>query len=232
VAVTRFGVTLPTFRSDLAALDRARDAEQAGLDGVFVFDHLWPMGRPDRPALAAFPVLGAVAAATRTVALGPLVARLGLVPPAVLVARFRTLAAVAPGRTIGGLGTGDVKSADEDRAYGVPARPAAERLQALRAVAAAVVAEGLAVWLGGRSEPVAKLARDVGAALNLWGAPAAEVARRARSGEVTWGGAVPGRLADALDTVGPLVEAGASWIVCAAPATVETVAAVAERLRS
>ena len=38
------------------------------------------MGAPERPALSAFPVLGAIAATTRTVHFGPLVARVGLVP--------------------------------------------------------------------------------------------------------------------------------------------------------
>ncbi len=41
----RVGVTLPTFRDDAAALDAARRAEALGLDGVFVFDHLWPLGQ-------------------------------------------------------------------------------------------------------------------------------------------------------------------------------------------
>ena len=57
----RVGVTLPTFRDDTLALDVARRAEELGLDGVFVFDHLWPMGAPERPALSAFPMLGAIA---------------------------------------------------------------------------------------------------------------------------------------------------------------------------
>ena len=104
------GVTLPTFTDDAVALGATKRAEQLGLDGVFVFDHLWPLGSPERPALSAFPVLGAVAAVTTAVHFGPLVARIGLVPDDVLVAELLSLARMAPGRLIAGLGTGDSES--------------------------------------------------------------------------------------------------------------------------
>ncbi|HYA67838.1 MAG TPA: LLM class flavin-dependent oxidoreductase, partial [Acidimicrobiales bacterium] len=112
----RVGVTLPSFRDDVAALEAAARAEAAGLDGVFVFDHQWPLGRPERPAISSFPLLGAVAARTDRVALGPLVARVGVVPDALLVAQMASLALIAPGRVIAGIGTGDSMSAPENRA--------------------------------------------------------------------------------------------------------------------
>src|SRR3954447_25029707 len=88
----RVGVVLPSFRFDPdTALDAARRADGAGLDGVFVYDHLFPMGRPDRPAISCFPLLGAIAASTTSVTLGPLVARVGLVPDAMLVNQLQTL---------------------------------------------------------------------------------------------------------------------------------------------
>ena len=63
-AAIKLGVVLPSFRPTAAdALDVARQADDAGIDGVFCYDHLWPMGRPDRPALAPFPLLAAVAGA-------------------------------------------------------------------------------------------------------------------------------------------------------------------------
>ena len=61
----KVGVTLPQFGDEAdAALAAARRAEELGLDGVFCFDHLWPMGRPGRPALSPEPLLGAMAAST------------------------------------------------------------------------------------------------------------------------------------------------------------------------
>jgi hypothetical protein len=60
--VIRTGVVLPTFRETPDdALRAADDAVTAGVDGLFCYDHIWPMGQPDRPALAPFPVLGALA---------------------------------------------------------------------------------------------------------------------------------------------------------------------------
>ena len=58
----------------------ASRAEELGLDGVFCFDHLWPMDQPGRPAIAAWPLLGALVATTRTITIGTLVARIGLLP--------------------------------------------------------------------------------------------------------------------------------------------------------
>jgi alkanesulfonate monooxygenase SsuD/methylene tetrahydromethanopterin reductase-like flavin-dependent oxidoreductase (luciferase family) len=71
----KVGVTLPQFRDESdTALDAARRAEELGIDGVFCFDHLWPMGQPGRPALSSGPLLGALAASTSTIALGTLAA--------------------------------------------------------------------------------------------------------------------------------------------------------------
>lgn len=227
----RVGVTLPTFRADDAAVAYAGQVEDAGLDGVFAFDHLWPMRRPDRPALAAFPVLGAVAAETASVVLGPLVARVGLVPDDVMVARFRALAALAPGRLVAGIGTGDAKSADENAAYGVPLAPAADRRRSLGALAAALAADGIPVWVGGGSAATVEVAVRAGASVNLWEAGPGAVARQAASADVTWGGPVPGDVAGIVGALAPLADAGASWLVCAWPPSLAAVADAAERLR-
>ncbi len=59
----RAGVVLPTFRDTPDdALAAADSAVAAGIDGLFCYDHIWPMGQPERPALAPFPLLGALAA--------------------------------------------------------------------------------------------------------------------------------------------------------------------------
>jgi alkanesulfonate monooxygenase SsuD/methylene tetrahydromethanopterin reductase-like flavin-dependent oxidoreductase (luciferase family) len=66
----------------------------------------------------------AVAAATNRIMVGTLVARATLRPPAMLRNAFDTLARIAPGRIIAGLGAGDDDSIAEDRAFGVlPADP-------------------------------------------------------------------------------------------------------------
>jgi Luciferase-like monooxygenase len=229
----KVGVTLPTFRDDDAALESALRAEALGLDGVFVFDHLWPMGGRDRPALSAFPVLGAVAAVTSRICFGPLVARIGLVPDDVLVAELASLAQMGRGRLIAGLGTGDKLSAAENDAYGVPPGPADERRLALAGCARRLLARGVPVWVGGGSVATVQLAVDLGpgAAVNLWEGQASAIAGLVGRCEVTWGGPVADNVADIALGLSEVAEAGATWAVCAWPRSLEAVAEVAEMLR-
>jgi alkanesulfonate monooxygenase SsuD/methylene tetrahydromethanopterin reductase-like flavin-dependent oxidoreductase (luciferase family) len=172
----RLGVFVPTFRrSPDAALAAAREAARAGLDGVFAYDHLWPMGSPDRPALAPFEVLAAVALAEPQLAVGPLVARVGLVADEVLLGQLRALRLVAPGRLVAGLGTGDRKSADENLAYGIATQSSDQRRASLRRIAAELVAEGTEVWIGGGAAATREVAAEVGCTLNCWQAAPSEV---------------------------------------------------------
>lgn len=238
-------MTLPQFRSEAqAAISVARQAEAAGLDGVFVFDHLWPIRQPDRPALHSLTLLGALTAETRSVVLGPLVARVGLVPDAVLVHGLLSLARMADDRFVVGLGTGDRVNRDENLAYGRPFAPVAERLASVRRCAADLQAAGVPVWVGGRSTATRHTAAEVGG-WNCWGADAATFAAEAADvraanpeAELTWGGQVlvgedaddlaaklerhgdrPGLVAGTVEEIGRhlgvLAEAGASWAVCA-----------------
>ena len=197
----RFGVTLPQFREDAeVAIAAAQRAEALGLDGVFVFDHLWPIGNPGGVVIHAFPLLGALAEETKRVQLGPLVARVGLVPDEVLVNTLASLAHIAgPGRTIAGIGAGDSLSKPENLGFGVEYESVALRVAAVARVCRALRARGVTTWAGGRSSHIRQVAADDADALNIWGASPAEVVseledlrRRAggREVETTWGGQV------------------------------------------
>ena len=228
----RVGVTLPSFRDDAGpALEAARAAEEAGLDGVFVFDHLWPLGRPDRPALSAFPLLGALTAVTHRVAIGPLVARVGLVPDEVLVAELLSLERLAPGRLVAGLGTGDEKSEAENRAFGIAYEPADRRRGSLRWCARRLRDRGVPVWIGGGSEATDELSAELGVALNLWGGQPAALAALQMRREVTWAGPVPAEKAPLAAWLEELAGAGASWAVCAWPGALDVLAEAAAFVR-
>lgn len=220
----KVGVVLPTFRDDAEpAVERALEAERAGLDGVFVYDHLWPMGRPERPALHWMPVLGAVAAATARLHLGPLVARVGLVREDTLVDAFATLRHLAGHRLVAGLGTGDRLNAEENLAYGLDYPPAGERRAAVAACARRLGTAGVEVWVGGSSSATRRVARATGSAVNLWQAGPEEVAAEAARGEVTWGGTAGGGPEEVADHLVALEAAGATWAVLAPPDAFETV---------
>lgn len=206
----KLGVLLPTFASSAdRALAHAAEAADARLDGVFAYDHLWPMGSPTRPALAPLPVLAAVAAAHPDLTVGPLVARVGLGSSAHLLAGLRTLHALAPGRVIAGLGTGDKLSAAENEAYGLPYAPAAARRAEL-ADLIMVLRDAMPVWVGGGSTVTHALTFSLGVTLNLWNRTPEQVAQAATQGTVNWAGPRPDDLEGTLDA---LEKAGATWAV-------------------
>ncbi len=225
----KVGLTLPQFAEDSApALATARRAEALGLDGVFCFDHLWPMGRPGRPALSIWPLLGALAAETRSITVGSLVARIGLLPDHLLEASVRTLVALSGGRVIAGLGTGDHQSAGENLAFGVPYEPASIRRARLAHVAGRISAAGVPVWIGGGRPRTLDVARDGGFTVNLWGAPTSRVAALAGEGlPVTWGGPLRGDAADLAAHLRALAAAGAGWAVVALPPSLDDLARAA-----
>lgn len=203
----RISVTLPQFRSEAAPLlEAARRAEGLGFDGVYVFDHLFPLDGPTRPILEGLSALGAVAAVTERITVGTLVMRAPIRPPWITAKAAWTAQVVSDGRLTLGLGAADSMSKPEFDAYGLPFGSAAERLATVRQTIEALtapqlVAPGFAppkVWVGGRSAAVRKLAAEMADGWNGWGgdaprlaAEAAEVrARAGRPFEVSWGGQV------------------------------------------
>ena len=232
---------MPQFHADAGpALDAAARAERGGLDGVFVFDHLWPIGRPDRPALHDLTLAAALLVETRRVAVGTLVARVGLLPDAVLVSAFTTLHRMAGPRLIAGLGVGDHLSRAENMAYGVPFRPRGERLASLVEVCRRLRARGVTAWMGGTSAAIRALARTEADAVNLWGVAPEAVAGGPAAGQegvVTWAGQVdlsPGAV-DVGALLRAVADAGAAWAVVAPvgagwPEAVESIAAAAGAL--
>jgi alkanesulfonate monooxygenase SsuD/methylene tetrahydromethanopterin reductase-like flavin-dependent oxidoreductase (luciferase family) len=233
----RTGIILPTFRDTPEdAFDAARQAVGAGVDGLFCYDHIWPMGEPDRPALAPFPILGALAPTLPARSegggpfLGTLVARVGLVPNTVLAGQFLALEHLAPGRVIAGLGTGDRLSESENRAYGIPFARAAERRGDMVELARTLKDAGLAVWLAGGPGARTEESEAAGVALNLWDADPALVAARVGGPpamEVTWGGPPHKSVAALRDKVSALARAGATWAVFGWPIDVDALAEAA-----
>lgn len=214
----KLGVLLPTFRDNADdALVCAADAEQAGIDGVFAFDHLWPMGSPQRPSLAPFPVLAAIAARHQRLFLGPLVARVGLVSTHKLVEQFTSLDALAPGRVIAALGTGDKLSEAEQRAYDLGDLSADERRQ-LMAEAAEALLPLMGVWCGAGSSQTNDLARRYGVEINLWDATPAKVRELARGGPVSWAGPLGD---DAIAKLDELNDLNVTWAIASAPFKLE-----------
>jgi alkanesulfonate monooxygenase SsuD/methylene tetrahydromethanopterin reductase-like flavin-dependent oxidoreductase (luciferase family) len=204
---TRYSVTLPQFRHEAAPmLDAARRAEDLGFDGVFVFDHLFPLGSPDRPIFEGFVALGAVAAATSTISIGTLVVRAPIRPAWTTAKAAWSAQAISGGRMTLGIGAADSLSKPEFEAYGLPFGSATERISAVRETINALHAPelqlpGIAVpktWVGGRSVAVRAVAAEIADGWNAWGGTANQLAvesaeirgQAGRPFEVSWGGQV------------------------------------------
>lgn len=209
----KVGITLPQFRPEVeASIATAVAAEAEGLDGVFVFDHVWAIGNPARPAQNAWPLLGALAGETSRVHLGTLVARVSLLPNAVLAHNLESLHRMIGERLIAGLGAGDKLSEPENEAVGVPFPGVDERLRDLADACDRTAALGITTWVGGLSKRIERLAVDRRVALNLWGVPP-ERCRETDVPEVTWGGATPATVGGTADLLRRLADAGVTWAV-------------------
>jgi F420-dependent oxidoreductase-like protein len=117
--------------AELGAL--ARDAEEAGVDTVWVSDHLLqadPTAGPgETEMLEAYTTLGFLAARTERVRLGTMVTGVTFRPPALLVKAVTSLDVLSGGRAWLGIGAG--YHGEEADAMGLPLPPVAERFERL-----------------------------------------------------------------------------------------------------
>lgn len=103
------GISLPLFgelSEPLEVMRLAAEAEAAGFDGVFVWDHLWwrsPVTHVGDPWIT----LAAMATATETVRLGPMVSALPRRRPAKVARETITLDRLSRGRLVLGAGIGE-----------------------------------------------------------------------------------------------------------------------------
>jgi alkanesulfonate monooxygenase SsuD/methylene tetrahydromethanopterin reductase-like flavin-dependent oxidoreductase (luciferase family) len=193
-------LTIPQFSSDpRPALDLAGAASDLGLAGLFVFDHLVPLGDPTRPVLEGACCLGAMAAVA-SVRVGSLVTRVTLRAPAQTADVAAALASIAPGRSVLGLGVGDRLSEEEAVRYGMDRPGLSDRLNLLEETIelVRVAAPGLPIWVGGRHPRVREIAARRADGWNAWAASLDDLVHeaedvRTRAGRnivVSWGGAV------------------------------------------
>jgi alkanesulfonate monooxygenase SsuD/methylene tetrahydromethanopterin reductase-like flavin-dependent oxidoreductase (luciferase family) len=189
----RYGLFLSAFTSEpRKPLDVARRAAAAGYEAVFVYDHLFPPGGPDRPSVEPFTLLAAAAAANPGLGVGVLVSRAGYRPLGILAKEAASLTLLSGRDAILGLGLGDAFGRAEHAVAGLPYPPIEERTVLLEETALAtralfrgeawtggrmtvgvtgplLPAASADVWLGGTSERVARAAARTADAWNGWG---------------------------------------------------------------
>lgn len=108
--------------SELASVVRA--ADDAGLDTVWVADHLIqgdPTSTPEAEMLEAYTTLGYLAARSQRIRLGTMVTGVTYRPPALLIKAVTTLDVLSGGRAWLGVGSG--YHGEEARIMASPSRP-------------------------------------------------------------------------------------------------------------
>ena len=196
MTAVKVGLTLPSFVEDPEIAIPSRAAEDAQLDGVFVYDHLWRGDPPNRrPAIECFSLLGAVAAETTRVKVGTLVARATLRPPA-NIAHVQHRPAGQRRRVIAGIGAGDSQSRAENEAFGLEFGTMVDRVNALHDAVRATHGSDFPVWVGGRAAQVREIVA-IADGWNAWGPDprrspsrrrASDARSRPRSPGVGWRG--------------------------------------------
>lgn len=176
----RLSLTLPSFVEDPEVpLAVARAAEASGVHGIFVYDHLFRISVSGemRPALECAALLGALAAETRRISIGTLVARATLRPPATLAAALDTAARIAGPRLLVGVGAGDEESRPEMETFGLPFGSESDRVMALRGALRVLRGRGYPIWVGGRARHIGLVAAEGADGWNRWGASLETFAR-------------------------------------------------------
>ena len=198
----RIGLTLPSFVRDADEVFAVvAAAEAAGLDGVFVYDHLFRVAADGvhRPALEMTALLGAIAASSARLRVGVLVTRASLRPAALTAHTFATVHRVSGGRLVTAIGAGDKESMPENEEFGVGFGSLDDRVAELRDAVRATRDQGFPVWVGGLHPDVRALAAAEADGWNRWGgtierfsAQATEVVTAAARDpfECSWGGLV------------------------------------------
>lgn len=194
----KVGIVLPLFSGNAErVLEAARETEELGFDGAFVFDHFFPPGGPrDGASLEAFTTLAAVGAVTQRIIIGTLVTRATLRPAGLLAKTVSWIDTATGGRLVLGIGTGDPIDRGEHEAYGIPMLGRRERrahldetVRALKALFSGGRFEGgryvpplsgplvppparvggPPIWIGGQAPEVVRMAGRIADGWNGWG---------------------------------------------------------------
>ena len=141
----KVGIQLPEVEREVRwpeLLDMIRAIEDLGFDSIWLGEHLlyrW-QDRPPRGPWEAWTELAAIAAVTRRVEFGPLVACTNFHNPALLAKQAATIDEVSGGRFILGLGAGWNET--EFRAFGLPFDHRVDRFEEAYAIIRGLLQDG------------------------------------------------------------------------------------------
>lgn len=157
----RIGIQFPSFTFDADPAEigptfgrLAREADQAGLDSLWVMDHFFQIrmvGAPEEPMLEGWTALAFAAAQTQRITLGTLVTGAHYRHPGILVKTATTLDVLSGGRAWLGIGAG--WNEEESRGLGIPFPSTSERFERLEET----LQIALQMWAGDESPYTGRL---------------------------------------------------------------------------
>jgi F420-dependent oxidoreductase-like protein len=130
-------------------LGRALECERLGFDALWLYDHLYSPGQPDRPSLEAWTLATALLARTSRLRVGQLVLCNNFRHPALLAKMAATLDVISGGRLELGLGSGSVE--EEHHQAGIAwgsARERSERLGEALEIITRMFTGSVTTWQG------------------------------------------------------------------------------------
>jgi alkanesulfonate monooxygenase SsuD/methylene tetrahydromethanopterin reductase-like flavin-dependent oxidoreductase (luciferase family) len=139
----KHGISVPNFGEFFdprVVAELAQQAEQAGWDGFFSWDHILPWG--ESPVADPWVTLAAVATATERIKIGPMVTPLARRRPWKVAREAVTLDHLSGGRLIMGVGLGF----PPDREFGTFGEPTGDRERAEKLDEALAILDGM--WSG------------------------------------------------------------------------------------
>ena len=119
MARPEIGVYLPHMGLSFEEVhDRVRRCEQAGVDSLWLYDHLYAPGMPDYPSLEAWTLATALLARTQRIRIGHMVLCNQFRHPVMLAKMATSLDHISGGRLCLGIGSGSID--DEHHRAGMP----------------------------------------------------------------------------------------------------------------
>ncbi len=145
-----FGIYLPQVAVSFEhVLDRALECERLGFDALWLYDHFYSPGQPDKPSLEAWTLATALLARTSRLRVGQLVLCNNFRHPALLAKMAATLDVISGGRLELGLGSGSVE--EEHHQAGIAwgsARERGERLGEALEIITRMFTGAVTTWQG------------------------------------------------------------------------------------
>ncbi len=192
-------------------------AESIGIDGIFFFDHLWPHGHPEKPALDSLIASATVLNNSSTLFSGPIVLRVTARGVESSFSKLATLYKLYNARFLCSIGAGDKKSLPEDSFISATELTFENRIKALTELTERLKPNIPDLWLGGSGPLIQKLAHELDIGLNVWDKDIDFIKSISNAIKISWSGPFDSLTHSPITFLKSLVDLNVHWIIIGWP---------------